>query len=61
MLKYICPLFISALQHGWCSVWDLETGNEKVKLEGHSSTVTSVAISPDGKTIVSGSGDKTIR
>jgi WD40 repeat protein len=30
-------------------------------LEGHSDMVFSVAISPDGKTIVSGSRDNTIR
>ena len=31
------------------------------KLEGHTNAVSSVAVSPDGKTIVSGSYDKTIR
>jgi WD40 repeat protein len=31
------------------------------KLEGHGDLVQSVAISPDGKTIVSGSDDNTIR
>ncbi len=36
-------------------------GKEMSKLEGHNSGVYSVAISPDGKTIVSGSSDKTIR
>jgi WD40 repeat protein len=30
-------------------------------LEGHSNWVTSVAFSPDGKQVVSGSGDKTVR
>ena len=30
-------------------------------LEGHSSSVNSVAFSPDGKQVVSGSGDKTVR
>ena len=46
----------------WDSVWDLETGTEKSKLKGrHYNYVSSVAISPDGKTIVSGSGDNTIR
>ncbi len=39
------------------SVWDMATGKETSKLEGHTAAVTSVAISKDGKTIVSGSGD----
>ncbi len=44
-----------------CRIWDVETGKEKAKLEGHTNWVQSVAISTDGKTIVSGSVDKTIR
>jgi WD40 repeat protein len=39
----------------------MATGKEMSKLEGHSQCVASVAISPDGKTIVSWSVDKTIR
>ena len=39
----------------------MASGKEKNKLEGHSGYVTSVAISPDGQTIVSGSDDYTIR
>ena len=42
-------------------MWDMATGKESSKLEGHSDTVASVAISKDGETIVSGSYDKTIR
>ena len=43
------------------SVWDLASGECKSTLEGHTNLVLSVAISPDGKTIVSGSGDNTVR
>ena len=39
----------------------MTTGKETRKLEGHDSSVRSVAISKDGKTIVSGSVDQTIR
>ena len=37
------------------------SGQEKSKLKGHDDVVYSVAISPDGKTIVSGSRDYTVR
>ena len=43
------------------SVWELATGECKSTLEGHTNWVYSVAISPDGKTIVSGSSDNTVR
>ncbi|KAE9386523.1 hypothetical protein BT96DRAFT_759420, partial [Gymnopus androsaceus JB14] len=43
-------------------IWSAETGLAIGKpLKGHTSRVTSVAYSPDGKQIVSGSGDKTLR
>ena len=44
-----------------CRILDAESGKETAKLEGHNNVVSSVAISSDGKTIVSGSFDKTIR
>jgi tetratricopeptide (TPR) repeat protein len=52
------------------AVYDLREGNrsevysrmrERNSLEGHSSYVTSVSFSPDGKTIASGSSDNTIK
>ena len=42
-------------------IWDAENGKEKAKLEGHSDEVSSITLSFDGKTIVSGSNDRTIR
>jgi WD40 repeat protein len=41
-------------------VWDVSTGKEKAKLEGHGDQVTSVSFSPDGLSIVSGSWDETV-
>ena len=41
-------------------MWDLETGTEKSKLEGHSGTVYSVAINGMNN-LVSGAADKTLR
>ncbi len=45
----------------WHRVWDLETGTCTATLEGHTNEVMTVAISPDGKTAVSGSADATMR
>jgi WD40 repeat protein len=41
--------------------WDLATGRELSKFEGHSSDVRSVAIAPGGKTALFLSGDNTLR
>ncbi|KAG1816886.1 WD40-repeat-containing domain protein, partial [Suillus subaureus] len=43
-------------------VWDVESGGVlRASLQKHKDYVRSVAISPDGKYVVSGSDDKTIR
>jgi WD40 repeat protein len=39
----------------------MSTGQCTSVLEGHTSVVTSVSVSPDGKQVVSGSDDKTLR
>jgi WD40 repeat protein len=41
--------------------WDLSTGKVLHTLEGRSGKVTSVVISPEGMTAVSGSGDNTLK
>jgi WD40 repeat protein len=42
-------------------LWDAATGEELVRLPGHSDYVYALAFSPDGKTLVSSSGDTTLR
>jgi hypothetical protein len=42
-------------------VWDLARGEVVARLLGHTSYVWSLAFSPDGKSLVSGSGDFTVR
>ena len=42
-------------------LWDVDTGQEKASLTGHTNDVNSVAFSPDGQTLASGSWDSTIR
>ncbi|CAD8215578.1 unnamed protein product [Paramecium octaurelia] len=47
---------------GDCSIriWDVKTGQQKSKLDGHSSQVQSVQFSPDGTKLGSGSADKSV-
>jgi len=42
-------------------VWDLKTGQSICNFAGHTSTITSVAVSKDKKSIFSASSDKTIK
>ena len=42
-------------------VWDAATGAETASLRGHKATITTVAFSPDGTLIATGSNDKTAR
>ena len=42
-------------------LWDLASGQEVARLEGHANYVFSLAFSPDGSSLASGSGDGTVR
>src|SRR5262249_48193843 len=46
---------------GGLQVWDAQTGQEILSLNGHTPGVTSAVYSPDGKRIGSGSDDATVR
>jgi WD40 repeat protein len=46
---------------GVARLWDLETGQELFRLEGHKGVIKSVAFSRDGHRALSGSDDKTLR
>jgi outer membrane protein assembly factor BamB len=42
-------------------LWDVTTGKESRRFEGHNGQVPAMALSPDGKRLVTGGEDKTIR
>ena len=42
-------------------LWDAETGRELMTLKGHEGCLHSVAFGPDGRRIVSGSEDNTVK
>ncbi len=46
-----------AFVSGEVKLWDAQTGQEMLTLKGHTAMVVSVAFSPDGKRLASGSGD----
>jgi len=42
-------------------IWDIQTQQVKLRLHGHTGNVTGIFFMPDGRTLVSGSEDKSIR
>lgn len=54
-------VFFGNLQIWSDKVWDLVTGQLLLTFTGHNQNVIAVAFTPDGKKVISGSCDKTIR
>lgn len=54
-------LFAHANQQSRIDLWDVNTGEIKKTLAGHTEVVHSTAFSPDGQTLASGSKDGTVR
>ena len=52
--------YTSGKHHYTIDLWDIETGKHKKTLKGHKKSIESLAFSPDGKTLASGSLDNTI-
>jgi WD40 repeat protein len=42
-------------------IWDLQSAKELIRFAGHTASVTAVVFAPDGKQLVSGGLDKTVR
>jgi WD40 repeat protein/3',5'-cyclic AMP phosphodiesterase CpdA len=55
------PVLASGHQSGYVRLWDLESGREIRRFEGHGNGIKSVAFSPNGKHLASGGGDETVR
>lgn len=53
--------FISVASNGALELWDAQKGILRQTILDHSKPVTSVAFSHNGKILVSGSDDKTVR
>ncbi len=52
---------VTASKDGAAIVWDLETGQEIIRLLGHEGNVESASFSPDGEQIVTSGSDGTVR
>ncbi|XZN92415.1 MAG: WD40 repeat domain-containing protein [Microcoleus sp.] len=42
-------------------IWDLETGQELFTLDGHTAIINAVAVTPDGRKVISASGDASLK
>ena len=54
------PLVYAGLDSGTVECWNLTTGTLTARLTGHQGSVGGLAVSPDGKTVVTGSTDTSL-
>jgi WD40 repeat protein/tRNA A-37 threonylcarbamoyl transferase component Bud32 len=54
-------LAMSNGSEGSATLWDISTGKERLSLYGHRARIESLALSPDGRRIVTGGWDRTAR
>jgi WD40 repeat protein len=52
---------VSGSEGGLVQIWDIETGKEVVPRPGHTQAVHAVAAAKDGRVVVTGGADKTVR
>ncbi|MEM5406199.1 DUF4365 domain-containing protein [Paraburkholderia unamae] len=60
-VRYEAEMFLSAGADGTVRVWNIHTGHCQRVLEGHTGSVTGLALNSDGSLLLSGSKDKTVR
>jgi WD40 repeat protein len=53
-------ILFSCCRDSVIQAWDVRTGRELASLDGHDGLVLSLAISPDGNSLATGSGDRTV-
>lgn len=54
------PLAFAAIANGSITMWHVPTGELRTTFHGHEEAVYAIAISPDGRHLLSGSADRNL-